>query len=194
MRIGVHLIGIFIIVDIGQFIYNISKMLAYPPLDNNFAIIYGVLHLGMLVAIGQFIVYWINDKYETRKRLPTACLWTTFVNLACVILSIVSLAIDWIAAWRFWQIIGGQVLYFFIYIYCMGITKRWANMRLLEDNERLNPESIDEEQDDSGGNISRSDHVLTEGSEVNDKLSRSRKSTKPNANQSEISELKGSIV
>ena len=42
------------------------------------------------------------------------------------------------------RIIGGQILYFFLYIYCMGITKRYAMDKFREENEAAQKEAEEE--------------------------------------------------
>ena len=41
----------------------------------------------------------------------------------------------WIELSKALRIMGGQLLYFFLYIYCMGITKRYAMEKFKEEND-----------------------------------------------------------
>ena len=78
MKLGINLMGLFIFVDFGIFIYNLVNEI-YDKDDvksNLYPILYGICHAGMLPALYLFCMYWSKpNSIKRRKRLVTACLW-----------------------------------------------------------------------------------------------------------------------
>ena len=131
MRKGVTLIGIFIYIDFIIFTVNTILQIFDTKVPGVlFPMIYGIAHIGMLFSMMMYFNFWRGkDTFVARSKLSRACLWVVITQFLTFIVVIVGLIpkprwIEWIIGIR---IIVGQVLYFFIYIYCMGITKRYAH-------------------------------------------------------------------
>ena len=69
MKLGINLIGIFIYLDFLMFVINTTTQILDEKVKNNwFPGIYAIAHLGMIMAMAKYYIYWRSeDSFKNRS-------------------------------------------------------------------------------------------------------------------------------
>ena len=137
MKTGVNLIGYFILLDILICVFMILLKYYTPPLFHGegkyiYITIFAVFKLPSFYALWLFTIYWWEDTLKSRKNLSKACFMMVIGQFLTVILSIVCACIP-IIMWRTaLHTTGSQLVFFMLYLYCMGVTNRFYEYKAVQ--------------------------------------------------------------
>lgn len=148
MKYGVPVIGLFIVVDLAVSIINLLLFIFRPSQKSihatsvvarvEFSVLYGISKLLMVCAPVPFISTicgCAQDSYKRRKMLYKAILFNVVpTTLMTIVVLIVAYCLSWIRFNMFLISAIAQILYFFLYVYLIGILKRHAEAKKVEDD------------------------------------------------------------